>query len=94
MEAEVPSIAAQAQQQAVMVYKKVHRLPARHPRRKMLEEPCRHRIERPGWRSAAKAIMNRLLDATSSRMFAAKGLLIFMSSGSKATGLARPKVII
>ncbi len=67
MEAGVPSIAAQAQQQAAVAYEKAHRLPTNDPRRTLLEKPCRHRFRWPSWRSAAKALMNRLPDAIFSR---------------------------
>ncbi len=46
MEAGVPGIALQGQQQADVAYKKAHRLPMNHPRRTVLEEPCRHRPKR------------------------------------------------
>ncbi len=32
----------------------------------LLEEPCRHRLKQPSWRSTAKAQMNRFPDAISS----------------------------
>ncbi len=60
MEAGAPSIAAHAQLQAVVAYNKAHRLPTNQSRTTLLEEPCRHRIKRPSWRSADKALMNRL----------------------------------
>ncbi len=47
IEAAVPSIATQAKQQAAVAYEKAHRLPMTHPRRELLEEPCRHRHKRP-----------------------------------------------
>ncbi len=59
IEAGVPSIATQAQQQAAVSYEKTHRLPANHPCRTLLEEPCRHRLKRPSWRSTAKALTRR-----------------------------------
>ncbi len=55
IEAGVPSIATQAQQQAAVA----HRLPTNHPRRTLLDEPCRHRLKRPSWRSTAKALTSR-----------------------------------
>ncbi len=57
----------QVQQQAAVAYKKAHRLPTNHPRRTLLEEPCRHRLKRPSWRSTAKTLTNRFPDALSSR---------------------------
>ncbi len=64
MVAGVTSIA----QQAVMAYVKAHRLLTNHHRRALLEEPSRHRLKRPGWRSAAKALTStQLLDANSLR---------------------------
>ncbi len=59
MEAGVPSIALHAQQQAAMAYDKAHRLPTNQAGRKLLDEPCRQRMKRPGWCSMAKALVNR-----------------------------------
>ncbi len=67
IEAGVPSIATQVQQQAPVPNEKAHRLPTNHPRRTLLEEPCRHRQKRPSWRSTAKALTSRLPEALSSR---------------------------
>ncbi len=50
-----------------MAYEKAHRLPTNHPRRTLLQEPCRHRLKRPSWRSMAKTLTSRLPDALSSR---------------------------
>ncbi len=67
MEAGVLSIAAKAQQQAAVAYEKAPRLPTNHPCRALLEEPCRHRLKRLSWSSAAKALMNRLPDTIFSK---------------------------
>ncbi len=64
MEVGVTGIAAQAQQQAAVAYKKAHRLPTNHPRGTLLEELCRHRLKRTCWCSAAKALMSRLTDGS------------------------------
>ncbi len=53
--------------EVAVAYENTHRLPTNHPRRTPLEEPCRHRLKRPSWRSTAKALTNRLPDALSSR---------------------------
>ncbi len=67
MGAGIPNIATQAQQQAAVAFEKAHRLPPNHPRRTMLEEPCRHQLKRPNWRSTTKILTNRFPDAISSR---------------------------
>ncbi len=67
IEAGVPSIASQAQHQAAVAYEKAHRLPMNHPRRTVLEEPRRHRLKRPSWRSTIKALTTRFPCALSSR---------------------------
>ncbi len=67
IEAGVQNIATHAEQHAAVAYEKAHRLPTNHPRRTLLEEPCRHRLKRPSCRSTANALVNRLLDALSSR---------------------------
>ncbi len=67
IEAGVPSIAKQAQHQAAVAYEKAHRLPTNNPRRTLLDEPCRHRLKRPSWRTTAKALTSRLPEAFSSR---------------------------
>ncbi len=51
MEAVAPIIEPQAQQQATVAYEKAH-----HPRRTLLEEPCRHWLKRPSWRSMARTV--------------------------------------
>ncbi len=67
MEAGVLSIAAKAQQQAAVAYENAPYLPTNHPCRTLLEEPCSHRLKRPSWRSAAKVLMNRVLETIFSK---------------------------
>ncbi len=76
MKAGVTSITTQVHQQAIVVYEKAHRLPTNYPRRTLLEEPCRHRLKRPSWCTAAKALMNKLPDATTGEVLAFAGVKV------------------
>ncbi len=67
IEAGVPNTATKAQRQAAVAYEKAHCLPTNYHRKTLLEEPCRHRLTRPSWRSTAKGLMDKFPDAISSK---------------------------